>query len=391
MKDSLYLGWKYVIRHRWKTGILVGSLSLILFLPPALALLIERGAANLTSRADATPLLLGAPGSPLELTLNSLYFNRTVVEGLTFGALQSVDPALGNAIPLHARFASRDFPILGTTSDYLEFRGLRLASGRAFALLGECVVGANVARELNLSVGDSVISSPESLFDLAGVYPLKMQIVGLLAPTFSADDDVVLTDLKTAWVIEGLGHGHQDLAGATTPDLVLARGEDSVTANAAVVQYNEITEENRGSFHFHGDNAGYPISGVLVVPRNEKSAALLLGRFLDRDDLQLIQPRQVVDDLLATVFTVQSFVLLILGVVGVATLVTGGLVLALSIRLRARERLTLERMGAARGSVVQVMAFEAVFVLLAGGLIAAALVGATSLIGTTGLLTLVSR
>ena len=49
---------------------------------------------------------------------------------------------------------------------------------------------------------------------------------------------------------------------------------------------------------------------------------------------------------------------------------------------------SLERMGADRRAVAQLMAFETVFVLVAGALVASGLVAATSLIGTSELLSL---
>ena len=352
MMGPLYLGWRYVARHRWKTGLLAAAMSLILFLPPALMLLIERGAQSLTERAAMTPLLLGAPGSPLELTLSSLYFSSATPRSLPRASVAAVDPALADTTPLYVRYQARGFPIVGTSPDYLRMRNLRPAEGRSFALLGECVVGANVARSLGIGAGDSLISSPETLFDLAGVYPLKLSVVGVLAPSLTPDDNAIITDLRTTWVIEGLGHGHQDLERADSPDLVLSRDEDSVTANAALKQYNEITDENRASFHFHGDDGGYPISGAIVVPRDQKSEAILLGRFIDVSDLQLVAPRAVIAELLETVFTIQNFVLLTMALVSAATLVMIVLVLTLSLRLRARERLTLQRMGAAGSSIV---------------------------------------
>jgi putative ABC transport system permease protein len=385
MLGPLYIGWKYVLHHRWKSVILVSAITLILFLPPALMLLVERGSENLTSRAEVTPLLLGTSGSPLELTLNSLYFNEATPGRLSFMSLDAIDPGLAGVIPLYVRYRAREFPIVGTTSNYFGYRELPLAVGRPFVLLGECVLGSSVARVLDIGIGDTIISTPESLFDLAGVYPLKMSVVGVLSPTLSPDDNAVFTDLKTTWVIEGLGHGHQQLDEESSPDLVLSRDESSVTANAAVVQFNEITEENRNSFHFHGDNGSYPISGAIVLPQDDKAGAILLGRFLDASDLQLIRPRAVIEELLATVFTVQAFVLLIFSLVGVATLITAVLVFILSIRLRAREFLTLQRMGAARSSVFVMMGSETVFVLLISVLITVVLLGLSQLIETTEL------
>ena len=66
------------------------------------------------------------------------------------------------------RFQTRGHPIVGTALEYLDFRGLRVATGRRMAVLGECVVGARAARRLDVAPGDTLVSSPETLFDLAG-------------------------------------------------------------------------------------------------------------------------------------------------------------------------------------------------------------------------------
>ena len=78
MKDTFYLAWRYLAYHRVKAAILIASISLIIFLPIGLNVLVSESAAQLTARASATPLLVGAVGSPLELVLNSLYFDTDV-------------------------------------------------------------------------------------------------------------------------------------------------------------------------------------------------------------------------------------------------------------------------------------------------------------------------
>ena len=37
--------------------------------------------------------------------------------------------------------------------------------------------GCGIADRLDIKPGDSLVSSPENLFDLAGVYPLRMKVV----------------------------------------------------------------------------------------------------------------------------------------------------------------------------------------------------------------------
>jgi putative ABC transport system permease protein len=390
LSDSLYLAWRYLAHHRIKTGILVASISIIAFLPVGLNVLVTGGGAELTARAESTPLLVGAKGGPLELVLSALYFDAEPPSATRYAEVDRIAAtSLAMPIPLHLRFQTRGHPIVGTTLEYFEFRGLDLASGRRMALLGECVVGAGVARTLGVGPGDTLVSSPESTFDLAGVYPLELQVVGVLASAFGPDDEAVFVDIKTAWIIEGLGHGHQDLVKSGADAAVMKREEGRITANASLVQHNRITEANRASFHFHGDWSEYPITAIIAIPVDAKSRALLMGRFTAPDEPSLIlRPSSVMAELLDTILTIRSYLVAAIGVVTLATLSTTALVFMLSFRLRKREIETMVKIGGARGSIAAILASEILLVLFLSGAIAGSLTLATQRFGTTLIRTL---
>ena len=384
MRGPLHLAWRYLAYHRVKTLILVASVALIGFLPAGLNVLVGQIAAELTARAEATPLIVGAKGSPLELVLSSLYFGADSPPAIRWEEVARVaDSGLADPIPLYMRFRVGEYPIVGTSLAYLGFRELHLASGRAMAVLGECVVGAEVARRLDVGPGGTLVSSPESVFDLAGAYPLKLRVVGVLAPSYGPDDEAIFVDVKTTWVMAGLGHGHQDLEGADASSAVLAREGSRIMANASVREYNEITPENADSFHFHGDRSGHPLTALIPVPRDDRSRVILMGRYEGAEEaVQILRPREVMDELLATILTIRSFVIAAVGLVALGTLATAALVFALSIRLRRREIETLHKIGASRGAVTTLLVSEVVGVLLLAGLLAGALTWATSRFGS---------
>jgi putative ABC transport system permease protein len=327
----------------------------------------------------------------LDLVVEALYFQPKRIEPLSAAHADEIDDTgLAQAIPLRTGLLARQFPVVGTTLDYFSFRGLRTVEGRTLATLGECVVGAEVGATLGLKPGDSILTSPSTLFDLAGVYPLKLRVVGTLEPSYSPDDRAVFVDVKTAWVAEGLGHGHQDLATADG-DVVLKRKDGTVTANAKLPQYNEITDENAGSFHFHGDPSSYPISAVIVVPNDEKSGVLLRGRLVDDATRQLLRPAQVVQGLNAQIFRFERVLLIIVWTVGLATALMFILVMVLSWRLRADELRTMARLGCSRWKAVQIMGAEVVIMVGTSVALAALLGFAITYYGETWLQNLVLR
>jgi putative ABC transport system permease protein len=328
---------------------------------------------QLLSRAETTPLLVGAKGSAIDLVMNSLYLDDQVTELVKMRVSEEVsESGLANSIPLYVRFHARGFPIVGTTVDYFDFRGLQVREGRSLALLGECVLGSAVADSLGLKPGDRLLSSTETVFDLAGIYPLNMNVVGVLERSHSADDVAVFVDVKTAWVIEGPVHGHEDLLKVRDPTLIMERNDQNVTATTKLTQYKEIDEQNIGSFHFHGEPQAYPLTAVIALPADAKSATFLRGRYVSAEKTtQIVEPTEVIDGLLRNIFRVKSIIDSVIIVVGLAAFLALVLVFALSLRLRQRELSTVFRLGCSRCTIVRLLGAEiAIILIVSAGLVA---------------------
>lgn len=366
MIDSLYIAWQYILFHKAKAAIMVVAITLITFTPFALQKLVSESDKQLTVRAASTPLLVGAKGSSLDLVMNTLYFQSEPVETISMAQAHRIDDSeLALAIPVYSRFKARGHPIIGTTLDYFEFRNASFRKGRPFAVLGECVLGAMVAERLNLQPGDSLMSSPETVFDLAGAYPLKMEVAGVLDVSHTPDDKAIFVDLKTAWVIEGLGHGHEDLAKAEDPQVLIGKKGSAYTASAKLFHYTEISDENINSFHFHGDQSDFPITAVIAAPRDQKSGVLLMGRYLSRSEVcQIVNPVVVIEELIGTIFAIKQVLDGVLILVSFATALSLVLVIMLSLRLRHREMETMFKLGCSRRKIAGLLMSEITIVLL---------------------------
>lgn len=367
MSGSLYLAWRYLCQHKGTTAILVASVTLITFLPAALEVIVNNAAEHFRARAASTPLIVGARGSPLELVLGTLYFDEQQPGVLRMSQVERIAKSkLANPIPMHVRFRARGYPIVGTTAAYLKLRDLRLVEGRTWKMLGECVVGSRVAAQGNLRLGSRIPVSTKKVFSLDDA-PLRLNVVGILAATETPDDEAILVDLKTTWIIEGLGHGH-------------AKGAKHGSPEAAV--YTDITKENVGHFHFHGDQSSYPITAIIAVPEHKKAETLLIGQYLSPEDTaQIVRPSEVMDSLLAKILMVRSYMIAIVGVVSLVTLSTMALVIVLSIRLRQREISTISKMGCSRFAIASILGSQILIILAISAL---ASTGLTLLTATYG-------
>jgi putative ABC transport system permease protein len=376
MFNSLYIAYKYISFNKIRTATLVACITLISFLPLSLQLLLDESERQLVSRAVSTPLVVGAKGSALDLIMNTLYFGDEVPEGINMEASYRVmNTDLAMPIPVYVRFHTRGHPIVGTTLDYLEFRGLRVAEGRSLAILGDCVVGAMVAEKLGVKLGDGLVSSPETLFDIAGVYPLKMKVVGVLNRLHTSDDLAVFVDLKTAWVIQGLGHGHEDVTKIKDQTLILRRTETNVAASPKLFHFQEITKENIDSFHFHGDLSSYPITAVIAVPFDTKSGTILRGRYLSSEETyQIVKPEEVIDGLLQSIFRIKNVLDAVISVVALATVLAMVLVFALSLRLRQREIQTIFKLGCRRATIARLLGAEILIIVVISAILCGAMI-----------------
>ncbi len=379
MTAALHLARRYLRQHPLQTALLAVTLGLLIALPLVLRLLLREAENQLHARAAATPLVLGARASALDLALGALHFRLPGPPVITQGDIKTLTAAAGGdaqVIPLHLRFQAQSAPVVGTDLEYFAARGLTPAQGTLFQRLGDCVLGARLAERRGLAPGASLVTTPEQAFNLAGSYPLKMRVTGVLHPTGSADDDAVFVDLKTAWLIEGLAHGHDDLA-AAPGDQLLSASADNLVANASVPLYNEVTSANLGGFHFHGDPDHFPVSAALVFPRNAKADALLSGRYQKHPSLQLIAPASLIQSLMDSLFRLEGMLHLLLAVTGAGVVLVTALVFALTYRLRQREFQTLADLGVAPRSLAAVKLLEILLVLALAAALATAAVTVT--------------
>ena len=378
MSGVLRLAWAHA-RHHWgRSLILIACLTVTLMLPLAVKRLVDHFEQDLMARARATPLVVGAKGNRFDLVLKSLYFDTDYAEAVTMADVEPVEGrGFGRAIPLHARFSAHSMevgeeagsfesmPVVGTTLAYFDFRGLALADGTMPLFLGDAVVGARAAERLRVGVGDAVLSDPLNAYDPAQSFQLKMPVVGVLAETGTADDGAIFVDIKTAWVLEGIGHGHEDLRTVENSGIVDEERSDqsNIVATARLARYQEITPENRGSFHFHGDRGGFPITSFILVPASDKMRTIALGWYNLSETRELLEPEGVVSELMGLVFRIKRFFDANALVVGATTALLVALVLLLSWRLREREMATLFKIGCARGVMAGLQAVEILMLL----------------------------
>ena len=358
---SFFLAWQYLRKRRGQAAAMIAGVALALFLPLATHWLVNAFDQAIGARAAATPLVVGAKGSRFDLVLHGLYFRAQVDGNMTQGDLNALREKHGNdltyAIPIHRRFTARKKPVVGTSLDYFTFRKLHLAEGEQIALLGDCVLGAAAAARLGLRPGGKLKTDRENLFDLAGEYPVQLNVSGVLAPSGTADDETVFVDVKTSWIIAGIGHGHDSNASANT-------------SAKLVKTHLEITSDNISSFHFHGDPGNFPLTAILVAPSTPKSMALIRSDYEKHERLQALKPPEVVEEMMGMVLRVRQFMDANYAFVAITTALLLLLIVALSRRLRAKEMETMFLLGCSRGTLITLQVAELTIIFASSAVLA---------------------
>lgn len=373
------LAWRHLRFHGLRSGILILALAVSIALPLVMDSLITRGEQATTVRAQETPLLLGAPGGGVDLVLGALWFLPEPLKSIKASEADEVTASgLARALPLALTAHASSHPVVGTDVEYLAFRGLTIADGRAFTVPGECVLGASVASASGLAPGETILTDPEGLFDIGGGYPLRLRITGVLEPAESPDDEAIFCDLRTSWIIAGHGHVHQEVSEQADPNVLMGSKDGRPIASAAVTSATELTPELLSTLHFHSELSELPVQAIILVPPDAKSGTILASRLDQRDDLTLVTPREVVKEVLDRVFQIGALLAGILVATGIAMIAVIVLVLALSIRLRREELDTLRRIGASRATVATMLLAEVLMLAFFACLLAGAALWAST-------------
>ena len=157
--------------------------------------------------ARGVDLVAGAKGSPMQLVLSSVFHLDAPTGNIPLEDAQALSrhPAVKKAIPLALGDSFQGHRIVGTNHDYPAHYGAQLAAGRLWSAPMEAVLGADVAAGAHLAVG-STFTGAHGLAaggDAHDEEPFK--VVGVLAPSGSVLDRLVLTGVESVWEIHEHG------------------------------------------------------------------------------------------------------------------------------------------------------------------------------------------
>ena len=197
----LRLAW----RHLWAQPLTAGLNLLMLSLGLAAITFVmqisEQIEAGMRRDLAGIDLVVGAKGSPMQIMLSGVFHLDVPTGNIPLSSLRLLreQPLVARAIPLSLGDSWRGHRIVGSTPEYLELYQAKLAGGRVWKQPMEAVLGAEVARRSGFGLGQRFAGSHGlgEQGDAHGDTPFT--VVGVLAPSGTVLDRLVLTDLRSVW------------------------------------------------------------------------------------------------------------------------------------------------------------------------------------------------
>lgn len=231
--NLLNLNLSYIRRRLLDTLIVVALLALGISTITFLLICRDQLENSLQRDARGIDLVVGAKGSPLQLILSSVYHVDVPTGNIDLHAAEEISgrAEVRASIPLALGDTYRAYPIVGSTHAYPAHYGARLADGTLWEEPLQVVLGARVAQENRLSVGARILSAHGVGGPVHAAAP--MRVVGILGPTGTVIDRLVLTGLETVWRVHGThaaenedAHGDEHGDGHHGPTHAEAHGDD---------------------------------------------------------------------------------------------------------------------------------------------------------------------
>jgi putative ABC transport system permease protein len=228
---TLSLAWRYLWSRPLGAALNLlllslglASITFLLLLGHQLQRAFERDLAGID-------LVVGAKGSPLQLILSGVLHLDVPTGNVPLQAVQALEqnPLVASVIPISLGDSFRGFRIVGTSHAYPAHYQASLAQGSLWQAPMQAVLGASAARALGLQVGNTFVGSHGLGAGGHTHGDLPYTVTGILAPTGSVLDRLILTDTASVWKV------HESATALDADDQKILEQERELTL--ALVRY----------------------------------------------------------------------------------------------------------------------------------------------------------
>jgi len=308
--------------------------------------------------ASGIDLVVGSPGSPMQLLLSSVYHVDVPIGNIPLRARDVVEQerAVKYTIPLALGDNREGFRIVGTEPSYAEHYQARFRAGGFWSRPMQAVLGAEAARQTGLSIGDQ-FAGQHGLGQggpTHGDHPYE--VVGILDYNGSVIDRLILTAVESVWKVhEGHQHGSADDA---------RHDHEHEHEQGHRHGHSDRDHEADHDEHEHADDGA--ITALLVRYASPMAATRLPTRIDNDTPWQAARPAHESARLFAilrpAVSAMQSFAVILI----VASLLGVFALLYQNLRERRYDLAVMRAMGGGPWLVFRLTLLEGLFMILIG-------------------------
>lgn len=195
------LSWKYLTFRPLSTGLNVLLLALGLAIITVLLLIQDQFEKKMNQDAAGIDLVVGAKGSPLQLILSSVYHVDFPTGNIAMEEAQKISRSrlVKNIIPMALGDNYQGYRIVGTNHDYLDLYQVQFAEGEPWKMPFDVVLGAEMARQSQMKVGDTFEGSHGISEGSHDHEEHAFKVTGVLEPQGNVVDRLVLTSIESVW------------------------------------------------------------------------------------------------------------------------------------------------------------------------------------------------
>lgn len=214
------LAWKNLWFKPLNTILSIILLTSSIAIITVLILLQKQFEEQVSSNADNIDLVLGANGSPLQLVLSSVYQIDSPTGNISYDSAKvwMKHPFVESAIPLSFGDSYKGFRIVGTTIEYVKHFNGNIDKGVLFEHNLDVFVGSNVAKKLNLKLGNTFQGTHGSEQEGEIHDRFQYKVVGIAKPTGKVLDNLILSNIESVWQIHSEHHDDPELSSVIEED-----------------------------------------------------------------------------------------------------------------------------------------------------------------------------
>jgi len=156
-------------------------------------------------------MVVGAKGSPLQLILSSVYHVDSPTGNISYIEAEKIsnNRMVGSSIKLLYGDNHKGYRIVGTEKKFIDLYKGVFEEGKEWEKPFEVIVGSKVHKNLNIKIGDKLVSSHGLRETGESHEDQSFEVVGLLEPSNSVIDQLIITSPESVWDIHDT-HNHND-------------------------------------------------------------------------------------------------------------------------------------------------------------------------------------